>query len=73
MSQHTRLRTLRRWQARTLTTTVVTPSPDQPGSYAEQLEILSLFWANPYRRIDRDAAWQLARRLVLAHVRRAAA
>jgi hypothetical protein len=48
-----------------------TPSPDQPGTLRQQLEVIDLYLSNPFRRIDRDAAWQLARRLVLQHARAA--
>lgn len=51
--------------------TVARPTPDQPGTLGQQLETISLFLANPYRRIDRDAACTLARRLVIPHARAA--
>lgn len=47
------------------------PAPDQPGTLRQQVEAIELYLANPYRRIDRAAAWELARRLVLRHARRA--
>jgi hypothetical protein len=45
------------------------PAANQPGTLAEQLEAIGLYLANPFRRIDRDAAWQLARRLAISHAR----
>jgi hypothetical protein len=53
--------------------TIVLPSADQPGTLGQQLDCIDLFLANPFRRIDRAAAWELSRRLVLGHKRRAAA
>ena len=50
----------------------VKPLPNQPGTFAEQVECLLLFWANPARKHDREGAWRLARRLVLQHARAAA-
>jgi hypothetical protein len=46
---------------------------DEPGTLGQQLEILGLYWANPARQRDCDRSWNLARRLVLPHARRAAA
>lgn len=48
------------------------PSADQPGTYAQALGAIDLFLANPFRTIDREAAWQVARRLSVPHARRAA-
>jgi hypothetical protein len=47
------------------------PSTDQPGSLTQQLESIDLFLANPARAHEREAAWQLARRLAIPHARRA--
>jgi hypothetical protein len=44
---------------------------DKPGTLHEQLEAIELFLSNPFRHIDREAAWDLARRLVMPHARRA--
>jgi len=46
------------------------PTPEQPGTLAEQLEAIALYLANPTRRHDRAAAWELARRLAIPHARR---
>jgi hypothetical protein len=48
------------------------PSREQPGTLGQQLEAVALYLANPYRRIDPAAAWELARRLVIPHARAAA-
>lgn len=49
---------------------VARPAANQPGTLAQQLECIDLFVVNPFRAIDREAAWQLARRLILPHARR---
>jgi len=46
------------------------PSPDQPGTFEQQFEILDLYLADPTRKYDPDGAWRLARELVLPHARR---
>lgn len=49
------------------------PGPHQPGTLLQQFEAIDLFLSNPFRRIDREAAWHLARRLAIPHARRAVA
>lgn len=46
------------------------PSPDQPGTLIQQMQIVLLFGQNPWSIDDRDLRWQAARRTVLQHARR---
>jgi len=48
------------------------PSADQPGTLREQFESVDLFLSNPARAHNREAAWELARRLAIQHARRTA-
>jgi hypothetical protein len=49
--------------------TEVRPRREEPGTLGQQLEAIELFLANPFRAIDRSAAWDVARRLVIPHAR----
>lgn len=48
----------------------IRPAAGEPGSLAEQANALSLFWDDPSRKYDRNAAWQAARALSMEHARR---
>ena len=48
------------------------PAPEQPGTLAEQFQVIDVYLDDPTRSYDPDGAWELARRLVLPHARRPA-
>lgn len=47
------------------------PRPSEPGTLRQQLQIVALYVANPWRCSDRDRRWLAARRTILQHARRA--
>jgi hypothetical protein len=47
-----------------------TPCWNEPGTLRQQYEIIDVYLDDPSRHIDRDAAWDAARALVLDHARK---
>ena len=43
------------------------PAPDEPGTFGQQMEILTRFWSldSEVRNIDRETVWQACRQWVL--------
>jgi len=41
--------------------------PDEPGTLAQQIAALAEFYGDEKRDLDRDAAWEKARRRVMQH------
>ena len=48
------------------------PAQNEPGTLAEQIEIISVWGSDPTRHHDSDGAWEGARRLILDHARQGA-
>lgn len=46
------------------------PAPNQPGTLREQLWTIACYLNDPTRAYDPEVAWELARRLNIAHARR---
>lgn len=46
------------------------PARDQPGTYQQQWDAIAIYLDDPARVLDREDAWDRARRLVIPHARR---